>query len=118
MEETIKKSFGKAFRNLRELFDKDTPKEEIAARFFELGWKAVENMNNSISICLIKLTFFSPMLKYNPISLSLVFNIMMVIITVTTMKITNATRFTVSLVFASLSMIQLDLLYMSSMLSQ
>ena len=50
MEETIKKSFGKAFRNLRELFDKDTPKEEIAARFFELGWKAgVENMNNSIS---------------------------------------------------------------------
>lgn len=50
MEETIKKSFGKAFRNLRELFDKDTPKEEIAARFFELGWKAgVENMNNSIA---------------------------------------------------------------------
>lgn len=50
MEETIKKSFGKAFRNLRELFEKDTPKEEIAARFFELGWKAgVENMNNSIA---------------------------------------------------------------------
>lgn len=50
MEETIKKSFGKAFRNLRELFDKDTPKEEIAARFFELGWKAAkEDMNNSIN---------------------------------------------------------------------
>lgn len=49
MEETIKKSFGKAFRNLRELFDKDTPKEEIAAMFFELGWKAgVEDMNSSI----------------------------------------------------------------------
>lgn len=47
MEETIKKSFGKV--NLLELFDKDTPKEEIAAMFFELGWKAaVENMNSAI----------------------------------------------------------------------
>ena len=49
MEETIKKSFGKAFKNLRETLDKDVTKEEIAAMFFELGWKAgVEDMNSSI----------------------------------------------------------------------
>lgn len=50
LDATIKKSFGKAFKNHLELFDKDTPKEEIAAMFFELGWKArVENLNSCMS---------------------------------------------------------------------
>ena len=49
MEEQIKKSFKSAFRNVLESLDEARTKEEIAQMFFELGWKAgVENENSSI----------------------------------------------------------------------
>ena len=39
-EEQIKKSWESAFKNLAESTDTERTKEEIAAIFFELGWKA------------------------------------------------------------------------------
>ena len=49
-EEQIKKSWESAFKNVAESIDTGRTKEEIAAMFFELGWKAgVENEHSSIS---------------------------------------------------------------------
>lgn len=50
MEEQIKKSFESAFKNVLESLDGARTKEDIAQMFFELGWKAgVENENSSIA---------------------------------------------------------------------
>lgn len=49
-EEQIKKSWESAFKNLAESIDTERTKEEIAAMFFELGWKAgVENEHSNIA---------------------------------------------------------------------
>jgi ubiquinone/menaquinone biosynthesis C-methylase UbiE len=39
-EEQIKKAWESAFKNIAESIDSERTKEEIAAMFFELGWKA------------------------------------------------------------------------------
>lgn len=50
MDEQIKKAWESAFKNIAESIDTERTKEEIAAMFFELGWKAgVENMHSSIA---------------------------------------------------------------------
>lgn len=49
-EEQIKKAWDSAFKNIAESIDTERTKEEIAAMFFELGWKAgVENEHSCIS---------------------------------------------------------------------
>lgn len=49
-EEQIKKAWESAFKNVLESIDTERTKEEIAQMFFELGWKAgVENENSSIA---------------------------------------------------------------------
>ena len=49
-EEQIKKAWESAFKNIAESLDTERTKEEIAAMFFELGWKAgVENEHSCIS---------------------------------------------------------------------
>ena len=50
MEEQIKKAWESAFKNIAEHIDAERTKEEIAAMFFELGWKAgVENEHSCIA---------------------------------------------------------------------
>ena len=50
MEEQIKVSWESAFKNIAESIDTERTKEEIAAMFFELGWKAgVENEHSCIA---------------------------------------------------------------------
>ena len=50
MEEQMKKPWESAFKDIAESIDTERTKEEIAAMFFELGWKAgVENEHSSIS---------------------------------------------------------------------
>lgn len=49
-EEQIKKAWESVFKNIAESIDAGRTKEEIAAMFFELGWKAgVEDMHSSIA---------------------------------------------------------------------
>lgn len=49
-EEQIKKSWESAYKNVFESIDAEKTKEEIAAMFFELGWKAgVENEHSCIA---------------------------------------------------------------------
>lgn len=56
MEEAIKKSWESSFKNILDSIDKGRTVEEVAAMFFELGWKAgVENMNSSICAATIVL---------------------------------------------------------------
>ena len=40
MEEQMKKPWESAFKDIAESIDTERTKEEIAAMFFELGWKA------------------------------------------------------------------------------
>lgn len=50
MEETIRKAWESSFKDVLESMDKERTIEEVAAMFFELGWKAgVEDMNSGIS---------------------------------------------------------------------
>ena len=50
MNEEQIKAWESAFRNIAKSIDTGRTKEEIAAMFFELGWKAgVENEHSSIS---------------------------------------------------------------------
>ena len=50
MNEEQIKAWESAFKNIAESIDTGRTKEEIAAMFFELGWKAgVENEHSSIS---------------------------------------------------------------------
>lgn len=50
MNEEQIKPWESAFKNIAESIDAGRTKEEIAAMFFELGWKAgVENEHSSIS---------------------------------------------------------------------
>ena len=56
MEEAIKKSWESSFKNILDSIDKERTVEEVAAMFFELGWKAgVENINSSICAATIVL---------------------------------------------------------------
>lgn len=50
MNEEQIKAWESAFKNIAKSIDTGRTKEEIAAMFFELGWKAgVENEHSSIS---------------------------------------------------------------------
>lgn len=50
MNEEQIKPWESAFKDIAESIDTERTKEEIAAMFFELGWKAgVENEHSSIS---------------------------------------------------------------------
>lgn len=55
MEEAIKESWESSFKSILESIDEGRTIEEVAAMFFELGWKAgVEDMNSGIK-CLGKI---------------------------------------------------------------
>ena len=73
MEEAIKKSWESSFKNILDSIDKERTVEEVAAMFFELGWKAgVENMNSSICAATIVLRETAcRMNKYHKLTLQL-----------------------------------------------
>lgn len=60
-EEQIKKAWETSFKNIVESIDAERTKEEIAAMFFELGWKAgIEYEHSCIAAAIHVLKTINP----------------------------------------------------------